>query len=79
MANKELSLKSLVAFERWSGKNVFDLINKENKSATDLYQLAGISLYNSGKIKKFDDLDALESDVLDAAIKELNEATPPTA
>lgn len=72
MFNK-ISLKSMCAYEKQTGKNAMELFSKENKSATDLRDIVYLIKYSKDNTVTFDKVENMSSDEFQETIKSISE------
>lgn len=69
----KISLRAMCQYEKLTGKNAMDLLSKENKSATDLRDLAFLVKATKDKTTTLETIEDMSSEDFEALMKSLND------
>jgi hypothetical protein len=67
----QISLRAMCAYEKLTGKNAMELFNKDNKSATDLRDLAFLIKATKDKNTTLEDIENLSGEEFESLIKSM--------
>lgn len=69
----KISLKSMCAYEKQTGKNAMELFSKENKSATDLRDIVFLIKYTKDNTVTFDTIEGMSTEDFQSAVKSITD------